>query len=167
MSAPVAPETSALLALIVPANGAVSSDSTDALYKAVEPLHAAIEMVAARVTAVQVARRAADRTEEAAYAYVYFERIKQGYDGMLREISAAAEHLERACETAFQLDQHAIEMQTGLDTREERLAAEAKMMAERVVISKAEYDHLVARAEAGAAALSAANAAAAVPVEKP
>jgi hypothetical protein len=125
MTPPLTKETQALLALILPPTGVKTTPSTDALYAAVQPLHALIHQVATRIADVQQARRLADAAETADYAYAFFNRIKNVLEGMDRELKAAEHAIDALTESSFQLDGYALAMQESLDTHDARRAAEA------------------------------------------
>jgi hypothetical protein len=149
---PLTTETCALLAAIVPAKGKITTERTDAIYATVEPIQSAMEDVLSRINAVDRLRRAADRTEEAGYAYSFFERIKQTVGAADRQCKDALASLDALTDTLFQMDRYGLEMQHSLVTHDERMAATAAARAGRVILSTAEYETLVANAERGKSA---------------
>ncbi len=79
---------------------------------------------------------------------------------MMRELTSAETSLARVSDISFQLDQYGLQFEDSLMNHHERMAAEKALLATRKTISVDEYNHLVERAEAGAAAASRLNAAA-------
>ncbi len=123
---PLTEQTTTLLSEICPAEGKVSSTHTDTVYEMVEPLHGVLEAVEARLRQVDVLRRAADRTEEGPYAYAFFERIKQTVASAQTKCRDALSMIDGLTDTLFQLDEIGREMNTSLETHEQRLLNQDK-----------------------------------------
>ncbi len=104
------------LAAIVPANGAMFSEHTDAIYTAIDPLHEIIRAVRTRVDDIEYLRRKADAVEVDPQVFAFFERIKQTGAAMLREANVAAEALDRIAEISCQYDRYALEMEKAMNT---------------------------------------------------
>lgn len=119
---PIAPETQALLDAILPPNGATSSTHTDSLYALVEPLHAVINAVHARVVEIERLRRSADKSETDKMVFSLFENIKQTDRALLSLAEQAAHTIDQLTDTMWQLDRYGAEMKQSIDGREARLA---------------------------------------------
>lgn len=143
---PIAPETQALLDLILPPTGSDTTEDTDKLYALVQPLHEALAAAELRIMQVLQAVRKADAAEDNAYAYAFFEQIKQSVQALDREIKSAANNIDAATLSAWQLDRYARSMDVSLESHLERKAAQHD---NRVILSKEEHAHLVERATAG------------------
>lgn len=151
-------KTLALLELIHPPEGATTTPHTDDLYAALEPLHDILTKQITRVAEIQRVRLAMNASDAPDYEFFADERVKQTCDALTRELRAGMDALDRAANTAFQLDQVAIEMRASITSREQRQADADRTKAGLVTLSKDEYDHLKARADAGSAALAQVNA---------
>ena len=142
---PITPASEALLNALVPAEGSVSTDHTDAIYDLLQPIHDVLAATDAHWQAVDVLRLAADRVEENPQVYGWFERIKQTVDAARRINADAKRSVEAISDVCFQLDTYAREMR-------EQLARTVSPPKDRVRnLSVAEYDALIAsRDEANA-----------------
>ncbi len=145
MKPPITPETTALLALLVPPTGATTTAHTDALYAMAAPLHEVLQHVQDKFRAVDRAIRLANGTENQEYAYAFFERLRQTVLAGEAQVKDALAAVDALADTCFQFDRYALEMDHSLDTYEER----TKPRAPTVTLSAAEHAHLVARATAG------------------
>lgn len=142
MTLKLTPETEALFALIHPSEGKDATAHTDGLYATVTPIHAALEAVEDAMTGILRALRKADAAETEPNGHVYFERVKQTCHAALREIRAAAQHIEGATDACFQLDEYARVIRQNLDTHDERMALQELSVAGVVKISVAEFTRL-------------------------
>lgn len=130
------PESEALLNALVPAEGSVTTDHTDAIYDLLEPLHQTLDKAESHFQALDALRRAADRVEDDPTIYGWFERIKQSIEAGRTKAMNAKRALEEISDLCFQLDSYAIHMRE--TTTRKAIVPEAK-----VILSKVEHEHLV------------------------
>lgn len=135
------PESEALLNALVPAEGAVSTDHTDAVYDLLVPLHDILAKTESHLTALDSLRIAADRAETDPKVYGWFERFKQSIDAGRRLNADAKRSVEAISDLCFQLDNYALEMRRTLTTK-----FEAAEKSQRVTMLKTEADALRASA---------------------
>ena len=146
---PLTTQTLALLTAIAPERGRKTTDRTDALYASVEPLQEVLENVLDKLSDVDKLRRAADRAEDNAEGYVFFERIKQTVDAAQRQCRDALATVDTLTDTLFQLDRYGAEIRESLETHDARKALAEQQKSGRVIISSDEYDRLRAMAAVG------------------
>lgn len=107
---PMTPESKAFLDALVPSEGAVSTDHTDAVYDLLVPIHKVLADTEAHFQAIDALRIAADRAEENPQVYGWFERFKQSIDAGRRLNADAKRAVEAISDLCFQLDTYAREM---------------------------------------------------------
>jgi hypothetical protein len=108
------PESQAFLDAMVPAEGSVSTDHTDAVYDLLRPIHDVLAATEAHWQAIDALRLAADRVEENPQVYGWFERFKQTIDAARRINAEAKRAVEAISDVCFQLDTYAREMRAQL-----------------------------------------------------
>lgn len=111
---PMTPESAAFLNALVPAEGSVSTDHTDAVYDLLVPIHKVLADTEAHFQAIDALRIAADRVEENPQVYGWFERLKQSIDAGRRLNADAKRSVEAISDLCFQLDTYAREMREQL-----------------------------------------------------
>lgn len=142
------PESQALLDLTAPPTGVKTTPATDASYSAGAAMQDLLATVQQRVLDVRRAIRAANATEEDVLVYTYFEEYDQIAATAQRLAQAAAVDLDKLCDAMWQLDQHAASVV-------DRVAKGAPVPGiPRVSLSVEEHAHLLARADAGDAAVA-------------
>ena len=87
-----------------PATG--SSALTDDLYAAVEPFHLMAAQFRTRIAALQLLLARADRTEGEVGVYAKFERFKQTFGALERELGVLTTAAQAATDAAHQLDRY-------------------------------------------------------------
>lgn len=139
-------ESEAFLNALVPAEGSVATDHTDAIYALLEPLHDVLDRMDAHLQAIDKLRRAADRVEENPKVYGWFERFKQNIDAGRLKAANAKRALEDISDLCFSLDSYAIEMRTEMARQPQETKSKY-----RVNLTTVEHEHLKASvAEANA-----------------
>ena len=131
-------ESEALLNALVPAVGATTTDHTEAIYAALEPLHVILDTVEIHITEIDRFRRAADRAETDARVWGWFERFKQSIDAARRLNGDAKRSLEALSDLAFQMDDYACQMRETLARQDE------VPMVQVVRVPVAEHAHMQA-----------------------
>lgn len=136
---PMSPESEAFLNALVPAEGKVSTDHTDAVYDLLVPIHGVLAETEAHLQAIDALRIAADRAEDNPQVYGWFERFKQTIDAARRLNADAKRSVEAISDVCFQLDTYAREMR-------EQIARGVPQKQHKYVvnISAEEYEELVA-----------------------
>lgn len=111
---PMTKESEAFLNALVPAEGSVSTDHTDAVYDLLVPLHEVLAKTEAHLQTIDALRIAADRAEDNPQVYGWFERFKQTIDAARRLNADAKKAVEAISDVCFQLDTYAVEMRETL-----------------------------------------------------
>lgn len=135
------PESAALFNALVPVEGSVTTDHTDAIYGLLEPLHDVLDTMDSHLQALDKLRRAADRTEDDPKIYGWFERIKQSVDSGRRKTADAKRSLEELSDLCFQLDTYAVHMRDTLNAK-----AKEPEPTPSVILTRVEHDFLKAQA---------------------
>lgn len=133
--------TQAFLDAVTPPKGSATTPHTDSLYEMVEPIHAVIEHMEDRVRELARLLRAADRVENGEHAHAFFNRFRESFKAAARQATDILNALRELTDTAFQIDSYALDMNTSLDTHDERHPSEPLVM-----LRASEHAALVARA---------------------
>jgi len=136
---PMTPESEAFLNALVPADGKVSTDHTDAVYDLLVPIHGVLAETEAHLQAIDALRLAADRAEDNPQVYGWFERFKQTIDAARRLNADAKRSVEAISDVCFQLDTYAREMRAQV-----AVGVPAKQNRYVVNLTPDEYEELLA-----------------------
>jgi hypothetical protein len=99
-------ESQAFFAAVTPPKGASSSALTDQLYAEMEQLHVVVAGAQARMATLRLLLAKADRTEEDITVYAKFERFKQTFGAIERELAAVGTAAGLLTDASFRLDEH-------------------------------------------------------------
>ena len=110
------PESRAFLEAVQPPEGAASSPLTEQCYEAVEPFHKLAADFRTQLAAMQLLLARSDRAETDVGVYGKFERFKQTFGAIDRELASVTRAAQALTDAAWQLDRYARETQDALTT---------------------------------------------------